>query len=78
MTITPEQLKAARGALGITSSELGKLAKRSIPTVLRAESGRPVQEATMTILQTTLEGLGVVFDDQGGVKITTGVDRQEK
>lgn len=73
---TPLQLSTARGALKISAQAVGKLAGLSYQTVLRAESGKPVQRATLVVLQSTLEGLGAIFDDQGGVKITP-VDRRE-
>jgi len=68
--ITIEQIRAARGLLGWSQSELARRAKLSLPTVKRVEAGtgpRVSEEARARIRQ-ALEGGGAQFiaEDGGG------------
>jgi transcriptional regulator with XRE-family HTH domain len=63
-----EQLRAARGLLGWSQSELGERAGLSLPTVKRVESGtgpRVSNEAQIK-LQRALESAGVEFIPENG------------
>lgn len=65
--ITLEQCRAARALLGITQGDLAESAKVNKRTLMDFESGKrtPVN-ATLQVLQHTLEGLGVVFIAENG------------
>ena len=66
--LTIEQVRAARGLLGWSQSDLAKRAGLSLPTVKRVEAGTGprVSEEARTKLQRTLESAGVVFIDENG------------
>jgi predicted transcriptional regulator len=66
--LTVEQLRAARGLLGWSQSDLAARAELSLPTVKRVETGTGprVSEIARTKLQRTLESAGVVFIDENG------------
>jgi predicted transcriptional regulator len=66
--LTVEQLRAARGLLGWSQSELAARAELSLPTVKRVETGTGprVSEIARTKLRRTLESAGVVFIDENG------------
>ena len=66
--LTIEQVRAARGLLGWSQSDLAKRAGLSLPTVKRVEAGTGprVSEEARTKLQRTLEFAGVVFIDENG------------
>jgi DNA-binding XRE family transcriptional regulator len=66
--LTIEQLRAARGLLGWSQSDLAKRAGLSLPTVKRVEAGTGprVSEEARTKLQQTLESAGVVFIEENG------------
>jgi transcriptional regulator with XRE-family HTH domain len=61
--ITIEQIRAARGLLGWSQSELAKRAKLSLPTIKRVESGRGphVSDEARSRIQHALEGGGARF-----------------
>ena len=63
-----EQLRAARGLLGWSQSELASRAGLSLPTVKRVEAqkGPRVSEDARTKLQRALEAAGVEFIDENG------------
>ncbi len=63
-----EQLRAARGLLGWSQSDLAARAGLSLPTVKRVEAGvgPRVSETARTKLQRTLESAGVEFIDENG------------
>ena len=63
-----EQLRAARGLLGWSQSELGQRAGLSLPTVKRVETakGARVSNEARTKLQNALEAAGVVFLPENG------------
>lgn len=66
--ITIEQLRAARGLLGWSQTELASRAGLSLPTVKRLEGGfgpRVSDEARMR-LQKALEAAGVEFINENG------------
>ena len=63
-----EQLRAARGLLGWSQTELGKRAGLSLPTVKRVETGKGarVSEKARAKLQSALEAAGVIFIEENG------------
>jgi transcriptional regulator with XRE-family HTH domain len=66
--ISVEQLRAARGLLGWSQSELATRAGLSLPTVKRLEGsfGPRVSDDARTKLQKALEAAGVEFIDENG------------
>ena len=68
MPITNEQLRAARGLLGWSQSELAERAGLSLPTVKRLEGGfgPRVSDAARIRLQSAIENAGVEFIDENG------------
>ena len=66
--ITIEQLRAARGLLGWSQSELASRAGLSLPTVKRLEAsfGPHVSDDARAKLQRALEAAGVEFIDENG------------
>jgi transcriptional regulator with XRE-family HTH domain len=63
-----EQLRAARGLLGWSQSDLAQRAGLSLPTVKRVESGTGprVSDEAQNKLQRALESAGVEFIDENG------------
>jgi transcriptional regulator with XRE-family HTH domain len=63
-----EQIRAARGLLGWSQSELAKRAGLSLPTVKRVEAGvgPRVSDAARVRMQEALEAGGVSFIDENG------------
>jgi len=63
-----EQLRAARGLLGWSQSELAQRAGLSLPTVKRVETGKGarVSEEARAKLQYALEAAGVIFIQENG------------
>jgi transcriptional regulator with XRE-family HTH domain len=68
---TPEQVRAARAALGINADELAELSGIAKSTILRYErrAGRAYAE-TLQILREALEAKGVSFLGRDGIKWT--------
>ena len=68
MPITNEQLRAARGLLGWSQSELAERSGLSLPTVKRLEGGfgPRVSDAARIRLQSAIENAGVEFIDENG------------
>jgi transcriptional regulator with XRE-family HTH domain len=66
--ITIEQMRAARGLLGWSQSELAKRAGLSLPTVKRveAEKGPRVSDEARARIQQALETGGAQFISQNG------------
>lgn len=66
--LTIEQIRAARGLLGWSQSELAERAGLSLPTVKRVEAGTGarVSPTARTELQRALELGGVAFIDENG------------
>jgi len=66
--LTIEQLRAARGLLGWSQSELAERAGLSLPTVKRVEgdAGPRVSEVARATLRRALESAGVEFIDENG------------
>ena len=66
--MTIEQLRAARGLLGWSQSELAAQAGLSLPTVkrLEAEFGPRVSNEARGTLQRAIEAAGVDFIDENG------------
>ena len=63
--VTAAQLRAARGLLNMSVSELAERTGLAMNTVRKAEDprARPVTAANARLLRATLEGDGVVFID---------------
>jgi transcriptional regulator with XRE-family HTH domain len=66
--LTIEQLRAARGLLGWSQSQLAARAGLSLPTVKRVEAdmGPRVSDLARTKLRRALESAGVQFIDENG------------
>ena len=69
--IVSAQIRAARGLLGISQSELANLADIGVATIKRVELATEISGSARTIwkLQTALEKAGVIFipaDQAGG------------
>ncbi len=66
--LTIEQIRAARGLLGWSQSELADRAGLSLPTVKRVEGDRGprVSDLARTKLRRALESAGVEFIDENG------------
>lgn len=66
--ITVEQLRAARGLLGWSQSELAARAGLSLPTVKRLEAGfgPRVSDEARGRLQSALETAGIEFIEENG------------
>jgi transcriptional regulator with XRE-family HTH domain len=66
--MSAEQLRAARGLLGWSQSELADCAGLSLPTVKRAEAegASRVSDEARSKLRRALEQAGVVFIDENG------------
>lgn len=67
MTITAEQVRAARALLNLKQRDLADLSEVSVRTIAHFEAGerRPVP-ATLQALKRALEAAGVVFIDGNG------------
>ena len=67
MSITVEQVRAARGLLGWSQTKLGEAAGLSLPTVKRYETGlAAVSAEAVAAIRAALEAAGVLFIDQNG------------
>ena len=66
--ITIQQIRAARGLLGWSQSELAKRAGLSLPTVKRVESGAGprVSDEARACIQQALESGGAQFISENG------------
>jgi transcriptional regulator with XRE-family HTH domain len=66
--VTVEQLRAARGLLGWSQSELAKRAGLSLPTVKRLEAGfgPRVSNEARGKMQQAIEDAGIEFIDENG------------
>jgi predicted transcriptional regulator len=61
---TPEQIRMARAALGISVRELAEMSSVAESTILRFESGKGgMQTGTLGRIRAALESEGVVFVD---------------
>jgi transcriptional regulator with XRE-family HTH domain len=71
VSITPAQLRAARGALNWSQEDLAEAAKIARRTVAAAELGeRPrMREGTLLKLRGALADAGVIFTRDGGVRL---------
>jgi transcriptional regulator with XRE-family HTH domain len=80
--ISIEQIRAARGLLGWSQTELASKAGLSLPTVKRLEGGfgPRVSDEARAKLQTALEGAGIHFikENGGGVGVRFGKARSLK
>jgi transcriptional regulator with XRE-family HTH domain len=66
MTITGEQVKAARQILGWTQSDLGGQTGLSASTIGHFETGkRPLPVRGLSVIKGVLEGAGVEFSENG-------------
>jgi predicted transcriptional regulator len=66
--LTIEQIRAARGLLGWSQSELAERAELSLPTIKRVEAGKGphVSDLARTKLRRALETAGVEFIEENG------------
>ena len=67
--IRPMQIRAARGLLGVSQTELAKRASIGLATLQRLEaSGAEIRGSAQTTarLQRALEAAGIIFIDQDG------------
>ena len=66
--VTVEQLRAARGLLGWSQSELAARAGLSLPTVKRLEAGfgPRVSDEARSRLQRAIEAAGIAFIEENG------------
>ena len=66
--ITIQQIRAARGLLGWSQSDLAERAELSLPTVKRVESGRGprVSDDARACIKRALESGGVQFISENG------------
>jgi transcriptional regulator with XRE-family HTH domain len=66
--ITVEQIRAARGLLGWSQSDLAERAGLSLPTVKRLETGTGprVSDEARALVQKALEASGVQFIPENG------------
>jgi transcriptional regulator with XRE-family HTH domain len=66
--VTVEQLRAARGLLGWSQSELAARANLSLPTVKRLEAGfgPRVSDEARRRLQRAVEAAGIEFIEENG------------
>ncbi len=80
--ISVEQLRAARGLLGWSQSQLADRAGLSLPTVKRVETGKGphVSDEARQKLKNALEAAGVVFiqENGGGVGVRLRKRQQKK
>ena len=63
--ISSSQMRAARGLIGWSQSELAAAAGLSRPTVERAET-KTASDETFAAIQRALEKAGVIFQDENG------------
>jgi transcriptional regulator with XRE-family HTH domain len=61
MSMTPEQCRMARAALGLGVREVAKLAEVSPNTVARLERGESLYPRTVETICVALMGAGVIF-----------------
>ncbi len=66
--IHPAQIRAARGLLGWSQTELAEAAGLSLPTVKRFETANGVKVSgdAVAMMQTALETAGVIFVEENG------------
>lgn len=68
--ISIEQIRAARGLLGWSQTELAEAAGRSLPTIKRlereGEDGQPVSDDVREAVRSALEKAGVEFIPENG------------
>ena len=68
--ITPIQLRMARAALDLTVRGLAERAEVAATTVNRIERGHAIpNRTTMAAIQRVLEGAGIEFLNEDGVRI---------
>lgn len=72
MTLSPEQCRMARAALGLGVRELAHLADVSPNTVARLERGERMQARTLAFMRGSLEAAGVIFIEGGAVSALGG------
>jgi transcriptional regulator with XRE-family HTH domain len=78
--MTIEQLRAARGLLGWSQSELAARAGLSLPTVKRVEAGTGprVSDEARAKLQRALEAAGVEFIGESGEELGVRFRKQRR
>ena len=78
--VTIEQLRAARGLLGWSQSELAARAGLSLPTVKRLEAGfgPRVSDEARGKMQQAIEAAGIEFIDENGGGLGVRFKRKRK
>ena len=80
--ISIEQIRAARGLLGWSQSQLAEAAGKSLPTIKRLEredgEGPAVSEDVRDAVQAALEKAGVEFIPENGGGAGVRMKRREK
>lgn len=78
--ITGDQIRGARGMLGMSGRDLADLAGVSYPTIQRIEAQGTAKSAVGTIeaIKRALEARGVQFLDAGAVAAGRGVAIRDK
>lgn len=68
MTISPEQMRAARGLVDWSQTRLAEAAGLSLPTIKRAERdlGAVVSPDAVAAIRKALEKAGVIFVEENG------------
>lgn len=67
MSLSVEQVRAARGLLGWSQTRLGEAAGLSLPTIKRYETGlATVSVEAVDAIRAALEAAGVLFIDSNG------------
>jgi transcriptional regulator with XRE-family HTH domain len=78
--VTVEQLRAARGLLGWSQSELAARAGLSLPTIKRLEGGfgPRVSDEVRDKVQRAIESAGIEFIDENGGGLGVRLRKREK
>jgi transcriptional regulator with XRE-family HTH domain len=80
--MTASQIRAARALLGLSQSDVAKLATVSIPTVKRAEGAGKLKASpdAVAAIRTALESAGVEFiaENGGGAGVRLRRAKKEK
>lgn len=77
----PIHCRAARGLLGLSQEELGKLATCGRMTVKKFEASESIRDGNKRLIRESLEKLGIVFINEGdasGLPIAVGVGLTKK
>jgi len=73
----PIQTRMARVALGWSTGELAEKAGVGVNTVNRFEAGSDARISSVEKMRTALEGAGIEFIDDDGVRLRKSLDAAE-